>query len=68
MSQNPALFSDSLSGELRSDFQKGSTGHELSCSGAQVTKCDQEQAPAPLLHETLRVFRPGESGGLGWVC
>lgn len=65
VSQNPAFFSDSLSGEQRSDFQKGSAGHGLPCSGDQVWP---GEASALLLHEMLRAFRPGQSGRVGWVC
>lgn len=46
-------------------FQKGSARHGLPCSGAWVTKSGPEQVSALLLHETLRAFSPGESGGLG---
>lgn len=59
VSQNPIFFSDSLSGE------KGSAGHGLPCSGDQVWP---GEASALLLHEMLRAFRPGQSGGVGWVC
>lgn len=56
VSQNSAFFSKSLSGELGSDFQKGSAGCGLPCSGTQVTKHGLEQASA-LLHKMLRAFR-----------
>ena len=37
--QNFAFISESLSGEFRSGFHKGSVGPGLPCASAQVTKC-----------------------------
>lgn len=65
--QNFAFISESLSGEFRSGFHKGSAG-----PGCPALVPGDQMWPGVassfIPRGTLRSFRQGESSELSWVC